>query len=679
MQSRRTIPFLLSVFPVLPLFAQAAEDSPQDLAALLATPVVASSKREQPLLQSPQAIEVLRGRDLRTMGIFRLADALKLMTSLDVLDHEGSAPTFSVRGSMQQGAPRSMQILVDGVPLYNGEFGGNDLDILPVPLDLLDRVEVVRGPSSALYGANAVSGVLSLTTLKPAEGLRATARVARGEHGTSRWTATADLGASEFALLGGVSGFSYRPVDAPTQYLSNGSPRTLDDEAGHELTHFLRGEWRPIGNTLWLATGRARKTFSLTHGASAIPNIPTTPYYRDSDEFLQAGWAHDWSSTLRSELRLAHTRAIQTSGPNPGLTFVFGDPGYQNPEGYHLGQYFNRLIEVQLNWTPDPSLRFAFGADARRDEAAKAYVLGLKQDAHESASGAFVNMAWTPQEIWCVDLGLRAENATLGGSRFSPRIVLSVFPSTDSALRAGYYQSTRNPLIFEARGDLSIALSAAPPNPQARIIPNPDLKPETTASYEVGYRQGWGPFSLDLTLFHMRFERLITQVAVPVPPPPPLVVVANGYVNQGDATTQGIELTLGWLARPGWMVGANATYLDAKGADGLPATYAPHFKSNLWVRAMEGPISGHLAYQYLSSTTMDVQPLIFATGRRTPRDPIHQLQGQLSWELRPGLEVGAYARNALRDLTPQGGTAFMRSNLLLSERREYGISLALRR
>ena len=656
-----------------------AQEGPSDLLALLATPVVASSKREQPLLEAPQAVEVLRGRDLRTMGIFRLADALKLMTDVDVLDFEGDAPTVGVRGVLPQGTGRTLQILVDGVPLYNAEVGFQDLDALPVPLDLLDRVEVIRGPSSALYGANATTGVLSLTTIRPEEGTHGTIRAARGSRGTSRWSATADAARGPFALLGGFAGESYGTANAPSAYLNpTYSPRTLEDERGHGLNAYVRAEWRREGGHVWVTSGDGRKFFNVTNGPTQVPGVINGPYTDDRMALLQGGWNEDWTGAFRTEVRLTRVRSSVIYGPNPGFAAAYSDPGFLDPTGYRVHDYVNRLAEVQANWTPNQNLKVVFGADARRDQASPGIVIGLKEDQKESASGAFVNVDWGVAPAWSVNFGIRGENASLGGSRTSPRAVLSWFPGPASSVRLGYYRATRSPLFLESRLDFTLTVSQAPPFPQARIFPNPGLQPETVSSWEAGYRQGLGPFSLDLTLFRMEFDRLIAQVSVPTPAPPPVVVSATTFANQSRARDEGVELCLTWQGRAGWVLAANGAYLDFRDGSGTQATYAPRFKGNLVARFTGALLTGYLAYQYVAGTQVDVQPLLVATSAKGHRDPIRQLHGQIDWKVGPHLALGAYARNATRDSTLQGGANLGRLNLLLSARRELGLSLTFR-
>jgi outer membrane receptor for ferrienterochelin and colicin len=86
--------------------------------ALLDTPASGASKREQKPIDSPQAVEVVTGDDLRAMGITRLQDALKTLTRFDCLE-----AVIGMRGIMQGGQPRTVQMLLDGVPMTAASTG----------------------------------------------------------------------------------------------------------------------------------------------------------------------------------------------------------------------------------------------------------------------------------------------------------------------------------------------------------------------------------------------------------------------------------------------------------------------------------------------------------------------------------------------------------------------------
>jgi len=263
---------------LVPLSAQAPQPSLDDeLLALLNTPVQGASKREQRLIDSPQAIELITGDELRQMGIYRLQDALKLMTSIDLLEADNGYSVVGLRGVMQEGQPRTIQVLIDGVPQYSSIGATIDISNLPVPIDLIDKIEVVRGPSSTLYGANAVTGVIAITTRHPGKGLTGSARVSRGDKSTTRGSLSLLLGDGQWGVSAGYQGYSMGASGFETHYLGRPtdlrsyrdlppSPNVSDNpwvgsDAGHGSQAMARGQYTARDASVWVSAGRSDKWY----------------------------------------------------------------------------------------------------------------------------------------------------------------------------------------------------------------------------------------------------------------------------------------------------------------------------------------------------------------------------------------------------------------------------------
>ena len=334
-----------------------------ELLALLNQPVQGASKRAQKSIESPQAIEVITGVELRQMGITRIQDALRLMTSVDLIESGTGATSLGMRGVLQDGQPRTVQILIDGAPFYNVLAGGVDIDNLPVPVDLIDRIEVVRGPSSTLYGADAVVGVVSIITRKPEEGLHGDLRASAANLGTYRGGAALQFGSNSFSVTGGYDGASTQtskesvpvlgdPAAAPTIYNQNHS------DATHQDKFFARADAKVGDAGFWAAAGSGHKLMGGEKGFD----------YRATDlNYLQAGWHETWSSDFTTEVRLHRVDQSMTLASYPAMAFVFGDPGFNSD--YKFFDTRTTLLEVQGNWTATPDLHVVFGADQKTGQA----------------------------------------------------------------------------------------------------------------------------------------------------------------------------------------------------------------------------------------------------------------------------------------------------------------------
>jgi len=689
-QGRPLTAILVSSLAAAAAWAQTPQpDALTEIETLFNTPVMGASKREQRALDSPQAIEVLTGEDLHRMGVYRLVDAFRLMTSVDVLVLDNQVTCISLRGAMQQGQPRNVQVLVDGVPLYNAEIAGVDLDNLPVPIDLVDRIEVVRGPSSSLYGANAVVGVIAITTRNAGAGLQGEARVSRANLGTTRGAASLTLGTGEAGLVLGYQGASegvsgYRTSylaptsgDAANQNHASGDPVTLDQDAGHQGQCFGKATWVAGASTLWLGAGAARKEA----GTNAESTYPSQVFQTRT---LNAGWGRTWTSALHTEVRLSQLVQTDAFGASADLADAFKNPAYALGE-FEWNHITTNQVAAQANYDQGPGLHWVGGLDYRRSVTNPSSVIGFTQGIEDSAFGAFLNLDWNVTEAVTLSGGGREENDTLGGVRFSPRIAALWRLSPDSSLRAGYYAASRSPQEVEARVffhntfDLTAASVGLPANTPVRgvfqILPSPGLKPEEVASTELGFRQSFGSFSLDLTLFSMTFTNLIVQAPERGNPVvqlgnPVQFILNDHYVNLQGARNRGVELALDWRPSSRWSSGANATWLhyriDASAGDAAHTpSYTPGFKANLWTR-----------FSHVGRVAMDVLTTAGATSPAVPRPALDQLSCNLGWQFTPGWKFSLYALNALHPFTPQGAGGPARVAPIQPDRRELGATLS---
>ncbi len=678
-----------------------------DLLELLNTPVQGASKREQRLIESPQAIEVLTGDEIRQMGIYRLADALALMTSVDVLELDNQATNVTLRGAMQQGWPRTVQILLDGVPLYNGEMGSVDIDNIPVPVDLIDRVEVVRGPSSSLYGANAVVGVIAITTKHGGKAHSGSARVTKASDGKFRGAATLMLAKDAWSLSTGYSGASQPTKIIPARNLDNQDqygvpePYPLDDNSSHQRSIYARGQYTTEATKFWLSAGQSAKKY----GISIDHRVNWFPYLQPETHTFQGGWNQKWAEGFRTELRASRMeQQVYTSGDK-----VFG---FQDHQAWL--DFKNDLVELQINWDPSQKFHVVAGGDYRKSRAGKVDFLGLESPRKESASGGFLNLDWNPIESLTLSAGARAENESLGGSRVSPRGVIVWNPNKSSSLRAGYYSSTRSPQILESHINLNVPFElnemekaylsqqlGVPPeygfllSGVFNLSPNTSLEPEKVSSVEVGYRQQIGPVTIDLTAFQMKFSKLVAQVPKDFNPVTDLVNVIPPdadhplgqhllfaralYVNKDDSTNTGFEAAAKWAISQKFTVGANFTWMDYE-MDTTKQTpgYVPEFKGNLWTRFSYGPWSTYFAYQYIGKVDVEVADIAGNPSKPVPRDAIHQFHANIGYDLGKGFRLGTYVRNAARAMTMLGGGGPARSNIEQGARREIGGTLSWR-
>jgi len=163
--------FLLWPFSAVPLLSQ--QRGGNDLAHasledLLNIQVTSASRKEQKLSRVPAAIFVITQADIRSSGATNIPDLLRMVPGLDVAQINANTWAISPRGFNLQFANK-LRVLVDGRAVYTPLFGGVYWDMVDVPLEDIERIEVIHGPGGTVWGANAVNGVIDVITKSSAD------------------------------------------------------------------------------------------------------------------------------------------------------------------------------------------------------------------------------------------------------------------------------------------------------------------------------------------------------------------------------------------------------------------------------------------------------------------------------------------------------------------------------
>jgi iron complex outermembrane receptor protein len=187
------------------VLAEEPEDELLDEFALLdlQAEVSSAARHPQPLSRSPSAITLLTRQDIESTGARTLPEVLRLVPGMDVYMAKPLWYSLGVRGNTTNAAD-SLLLLVDGRDVTHEFLGAPLSAIQHFSLDEVERIEIIRGPGSALYGANAYSGVVHVITREPGQGPTASVSVRGGEHGAREVSCSANARLGSLGLGAGV-------------------------------------------------------------------------------------------------------------------------------------------------------------------------------------------------------------------------------------------------------------------------------------------------------------------------------------------------------------------------------------------------------------------------------------------------------------------------------------------
>ncbi len=524
------------------------------LSALSEALVVSASYVDTPLSESPAGTTVLTRRDLDSRQLVTVADALSLTSGAAVSANGGAGAVTSLfsRG----GESDFTLVLVDGVKV-NSFGGGFDLGHLTTAG--LSSIEVVRGPQSAVFGADAIGGVVQLRTGlggRPA----VSAALESGGYGSSRFMAGTRGSAGHFswgASLDRLSSDGWTDT-AP----ASGEPVTNDDYEG--LTAAVSGAWDPSARVSLRVDARVatnERGYPGPFGSNPIGAFPGV----------------DTVSRGRNEMRLATVSLVRQWTP---ATTVRARGSWMSLESDFTSAFGDAMSRTR-RWSAHAQVDHAFapwfdataGLDLAGERADSTYITGPAFEPvpiERRVDGYFVEARARAGSRLAVTGGLRLEHivredipADPWGWTPRPELSQDSILSPNPRVAASYYLRTSN----ESQGNWSrVHASAgtgirAPDAFELAFTDHPGLKPERSRSLDAGFEQALvgGRLVVDGTLFANRYDDLIVAVG-------PAFADASRYRtdNIANAEAWGVEVTGAWRAARGLDARVAYSFVDTE-------------------------------------------------------------------------------------------------------------------
>jgi outer membrane cobalamin receptor len=601
---------MLALMLYAPLIVPASAQVP--LAAALETVFVTASKRPEAIADVQASVQVITREDLATYAGMSVTEALQLAVGVDARP-AGANSTVSIRGFFTNaGSP--VLVLVDGMR-RTAKYGGVNLNLLP--LESVERIEIVRGPMSALYGADAAGGVINLIT-KPVE------RAQPGS-GSVRLTAGTMAREQRETLTGGATAYfaagpTYHRVSAEVRRREafRYDPTSFFADLGRIEEQFVNyaGAWSPAaGQRLsWALEGTWQRDTAPGRLAASPPSRPQpviyTGYERETRHYGELRYeAAVGPGELTFEASLGRSEAATTRAY----------PTIETTD-YRQG-------EVRARYRVEHGAHAVIaGLGAARDDVAVTITPTANA---RTTRHVFLQDEWRLARSWRLLAGLRHDDSSDFGAVTTPRLSLAWQEGPYSA-RIGYGEAFRAPSVLE--------LSSRFFRGRFLIVGNPALRPERNESTEVAVAWNSGQADAELVLFDARVRDLIQTVAKPrLPSDPASVSLRSEYANVARARLRGAEFTT--RARLAQGVDAVLGYdtLDARDAQ-TDARLTGRTRANLrlGLRWTQGPWQADLRHRhwfgyYAANPNDRLAPPFSANHSVTDL--------RLAWRWRPGSEL----------------------------------------
>jgi iron complex outermembrane receptor protein len=531
------------VFPGLAYGQGAPEDlGDLDLEQLAQVRVTSVARRPEALSQAPAAIFVITRDEIRRSAAKSLPEALRLAPGLQVARVGSREWAISSRGFNERSSNKLL-VLVDGRAVYTPLFAGVFWDVQDPPLIDIERIEVILGPGAALWGSNAVNGVINVITRSALESRGGTVKVFTGSE--ERIGGTVRYGMS---VAPGVALRAYgRYLNLSPAELANGDDASDDWRLGQAGFRLDAERGTRDRFTLDAAgySGSGGEPLQL-----AVPAAPFTARFNDDVDVkgghLLGRWSRQLGSSSDFALQAFFDHTVRT------------EPNF-------IGRARVDLLDVdfQHRFQAGKLHDLVWGAGYRRisDDISGAFVISFLPRARTThLFTGFVQdeIAVTPTQ-WRLTLGTKFEHNTFSGLEVQPNVRLRWMPTARHTLWGAVSRAVRIPSRVDT--DLFENASIRPGSPPTliRAVGSEDFNAERLIAYEVGYRATPAPqISLDVALFYNDYDRLRTLNPLPPFTEGGFVVVPLTFGNDAEGRTYGGTVSGTW--RPGALLRVQASY-----------------------------------------------------------------------------------------------------------------------
>ena len=552
---------LLAVYPSLSMAHDTQAKGEADALAnlsleeLMRVEIVSASRRTQALADVPDAVHVITRDDILRSGVRSLPEALRMAPGVDVAQMSPSGWAVGVRGEAGRFSNK-LQVLIAGRSVFSPLYSGVLWEAERVPLEDIERIEVIRGPAGAIWGTNAVNGVINIITreAKHTQGSLAVASV--GSDGSDR------LLLRHGTTMGGDGWLKFYG-QADRQAASVDSSGVRENNRAHAETIGLRFDQAHKNGSRLSIQGQALR--STKNGELPLPdftNLALVPTVQSTEKATLTA-SLDMPLSAASELHVQTTLQSQRN----------------EQSGYAIQRSESADVDVQHRWHPENSrhdVLWGLGLTWYHDKIDSIPLVTFEPAAQTLVHGrvfAQDEYALLPDQL-LLTYGARVDHDPYSGAQASPnaRLLWKMNERSSSWIAAS--RAVRAPARGEADGGINIELPGGGTPFTARGVFNPGARiVEKVTALEAGWRsQVRQNLSVDVAAFVQRYNPLLG-----VSPDflNDLTIVSDTTVNgrrvvtaaltsSTRATTRGIELAADWRIAQFWRQQLAYSYMETR-------------------------------------------------------------------------------------------------------------------
>ncbi|MEL6388407.1 MAG: TonB-dependent receptor [Pseudomonadota bacterium] len=571
MSYRTALLCAVSLSIAVPAFAQDA-DTEQ---ATLDTIIVEGSRLDQTATEIGSSVTIITAEDIEELGFDFALDAVAAAPGVTINSNGAFGGSASVR--IRGASSEQTLVLVDGVAVNDPTSPGGGFNFARLDTENIERIEVLKGPQSTLWGTDAIGGVVSITTKRPDPGLGGSVFGEYGSFNTFRSGASVenanDTGDFRLAIVGTSSdGISKADED-------NGN---TEDDAYEALTLSakgglnLGGDARLSADVLWTDAESEFDSFSGGAQGSVADGDEVSETEELSANISLTGSLFD--GRLENLVLIGYSDISRQNFTNGAQSF--------DAEGDRTVYRYQGTLSINEMNT------LAFGAEREESTA---------NDDDTSIDGLFALYEFKPTEALTLTGGLRVDDHARFGSETTGRVAAAYNPTETLTLRASWGQGFKAPTIFQTTFFCCGATE-----------PNADLQAETSEAFDIGldWRSPDGRAEAGITYFDQDTENQIN-----------FSFAVGGYENIAEVESRGVELYGAYQLTDWLRVSADYAYIDAKDGNGNALVRLPEHSGDITLSVdPTGPFSGALLVRYngeepnTNGTTLDSWTRVDLTG-----------------------------------------------------------------